>query len=213
MWFDQTATDERWAEAVAHLRHDPAMRVAVDQVGPCTLKPRRDPFVLLCKSIFAQQVSTAAATAMFNRFAARFPRKRPVPALVHAALGPGGWDDETIRSCGISRQKRGYLLDLAAHFHDGRIPAAKLRHMEDERAIEMLTAVRGVGVWTVEMLLIFGFNRPDVWPVDDLGIREGVKRVLKLPERPTPKECVALGETWRPWRSIASWYLWRFKGD
>ena len=102
-----------------------------------------------------------------------------------------------------------YLRDLARHFEEGKIPTRRFARMTDEEIIEALTAVHGIGRWTAEMFLIFNLNRPDVFPVDDLGVRKGVQRVLGLAEMPKPKECVGHGEVWRPYRTIATWYLWR----
>ena len=121
----------------------------------------------------------------------------------------GGVSEEEVRRVGLSRQKRAYLIDLARHFVDGEIPTRSFAGMSDEQVIESLTRVKGVGRWTAEMFLIFVLNRPDVLPVDDLGLRESARRFYKLPARPRAKELTALGEAWRPWRSIATWYLWR----
>ena len=176
-------------------------------MGPCTLAPRRDYFVVLCKSIFSQQISTAVAATLFGRFRDLFPGRRPTPALVLAKLA--GEDEAVLRHCGLSRQKKTYLLDLAEHFATGQIPTRKLARMGDEEIIESLVRVKGVGRWTAEMFLIFVLNRPDVLPVDDLGLREGVRDVHGLAERPAAAAVRALAEPWRPWRSIATWYLWR----
>jgi DNA-3-methyladenine glycosylase II len=208
MWFKTPTRAPDWADAVRHLRRDPALRPIIRRVGPCTLHPRRDYFVVLCKSIFTQQISTKIATVLFARFAALFPNQRPTPARVVAAL-TGGVDDATLRMCGLSRQKRAYLLDLARHFVDGRIPTHRLARMSDEEVIDALVTVNGIGRWTAEMFLIFTLNRPDVLPVDDLGLRKGIQTVYRLPAMPKPLECVALAEPWRPWRTIATWYLWR----
>jgi DNA-3-methyladenine glycosylase II len=198
--------DHRWRAAEAHLRRDRRLRPIIVRVGPCTLAPRRDYFVALCKSIYAQQVSTTVARVLFDRFKSHFPRKRPTPLLVHQLLT--GHED-SFRACGLSRQKRKYLIDLSQHFVDHRIATRKLATMTDEQVIEALVNVQGIGRWTAEMFLIFVLNRPDVLPVDDLGLREGVKRAFKLPDRPKAEDIYELAEPWRPWRSIATWYLWR----
>ncbi len=114
-----------------------------------------------------------------------------------------------MKRCGLSRQKRAYLIDLADHFVSNKIATRKLSRMSDDEVIEALTKVKGVGRWTAEMFLIFVLNRPDVWPVDDLGVQEAVKKALKLPARPKPKELMLLGDRWRPHRSLAAWYMWR----
>jgi DNA-3-methyladenine glycosylase II len=208
MWFDTPRRNPDWSRALAHLRkHDPAMRKLIARVGPCTLHPRRDYFVVLCKSIFTQQISTKVATTLFGRFRDQFPMRRPTPQRVVTFLNNG--NDELIRTCGLSRQKRAYVLDLAQRFCDGDIPTRRFARMSDDAIIEALTQVNGIGRWTAEMFLIFVLNRPDVLPVDDLGVRDGAKLVYGLKERPIAKDLLALGERWRPYRTIATWYLWR----
>src|SRR5690349_8150916 len=205
MWFDDTITQSQWETGVKQLRRDPVMRKIIARVGPCTLTPRRDYFITLCKSIFTQQISTRIATILFGRFCDLFPRKRPTPAGVIRALK----SDANAKSCGLSRQKRAYLIDLAKHFDTEAIPTHRIAKMSDEEVIEALTRVHGVGRWTAEMFLIFVLNRPDVWPVDDLGLREGAKVAFKLPQRPTAKELKEIGERFRPHRTLVTWYLWR----
>lgn len=209
MFFPTPPARPDWSAAVRRLRRDPVMKRIIARVGPCTLAPRRDYFIALCQSIYAQQISTRIATTLFARFAAEFPRKTPTPARVAAALSPGGWADEKIRRCGLSRQKRQYVLDLARHFADRRINAHKLHTLEDEAVIDALTDIHGVGRWTAEMFLIFVLNRPDVLPVDDLGLRESARRFYGLHERPRADVLRQIAEPWRPFRSIATWYLWR----
>ena len=182
------------------------MRSIIERVGPCTLAPRRDYFVVLCKSIFTQQISTRIATILFNRFRDNFPQRRPTPQRVIEFLQS---DSELVRACGLSRQKQSYLLDLAQRFLQGQIPTRAFSRMSDEEVIQSLVQVKGIGRWTGEMFLIFVLNRPDVLPVDDLGLREGARRFYGLKERPKARELTELGEQWRPWRTIATWYLWR----
>jgi len=207
MWFQAPPRDPDWAAAIKHLRRDPVMRKLIARVGPCTLHPRRDYFVVLCKSIFSQQVSTKVAATLFGRFRDRFPLRRPTPARVATFLRSG--DEQLIRTCGLSRQKRVYVLDLADFFAAGKIVTRRFSRMSDEEIIQSLTQVNGVGRWTAEMFLIFVLNRPDVLPVDDLGLREGVRVAYGLKERPNAKDVTALGEPWRPYRTVATWYLWR----
>jgi DNA-3-methyladenine glycosylase II len=207
MWFETPQRAPDWAPAIRHLRRDPVMRGIIQRVGPCTLHPRRDYFVVLCKSIFTQQISTAVATTLFGRFRELFPMRRPTPARVVAALTNG--NAQALRGCGLSRQKHSYLLDLSQRFVAGQVPTRKFAAMTDEQIIESLVQVKGIGRWTAEMFLIFVLNRPDVLPVDDLGLREGAKRFYRLSERPRAAELTALGERWRPWRTVATWYLWR----
>ncbi len=206
-WFEPTREALDWRPALKFLSRDPVLKRVIRLVGPCTLRPRRDYFVVLCQSIFTQQISTKVATVLFNRFRDQFPGRRPTPERVVTFLTTA--DEEVIRGVGLSRQKRAYVLDLARHFVDGRIPTRRLSRMADDDVIESLTAVNGIGRWTAEMFLIFTLNRPDVLPVDDLGLWESVKRAYGLKERPKPREIMERGEAWRPWRTIATWYLWR----
>ncbi|MBC8105570.1 MAG: DNA-3-methyladenine glycosylase 2 family protein [Anaerolineae bacterium] len=202
-------TNSSWTKAQRHLsRAHPAMKRIITRVGPCKLRRRRDYFPILCHSIFAQQLSTKIANILFARFQKLFPRGRITPARVIKLLRPGA-NEAKLKGVGLSRQKRACLLDLARHFERGEIPTRKFARMGDEEIIETLTKVNGIGRWTAEMFLIFVLNRPDLWPVDDLGLREGIKRLNKLPDRPKPKDCIANGDCFRPYRSIATWYLWR----
>ncbi len=197
-----------WDEAQRHLgRVDPVMRHLIKTAGPCTVRPRKDYFVVLCKAIFSQQISTKVAAVLFGRFCNRFPNRRPTPKKVVEFLTAA--NEQQIRACGQSRQKQGYVLDLAKHFADGKIPTRRFRNMSDEEIIESLTAVRGIGRWTVEMFLIFVLNRTDVLPVDDFGLRGGFQRAYGLRKHPTPTQMVRLAESWRPYRSLGTWYLWR----
>jgi DNA-3-methyladenine glycosylase II len=202
-------SENSWSEGTRHLRRvDPVLRKIIDRVGPCTVVPRRDYFVILCKAIFNQQLSTKVAAVLFGRFRDLFPMRRPTPGLTVKML-EGSGAQAAMRACGLSRQKAAYLLDLARHFQNGEIPTRRLSRMDDEAVIEALTRVHGIGRWTAEMFLIFTLNRTDVLPIDDLGLREAVRDVYKLPKRPAPKEVIERGETWRPYRSLATWYLWR----
>ena len=212
VWFPKHDERPDWSEAERHLAAvDPVLAKLMPRVGPCTLQPRRDYFVVLCLSIWNQQIAMKTAETLFARFCARFPRKTPTPARVHAAL-TGEWDDETIRHCGISRQKRGYLIDLSARFVAGDIPTRRLPSMSDDEIAAVLTETKGIGRWTAEMFLMFTLNRPDVLPVDDLGLQEAIKVLYGLPARPKPKEIAPMAEPWRPWRTVATWYCWRGKG-
>lgn len=207
-WFDDKTGNSRWDEAVAFLRKDKILRKVIDRVGPCTLKPYRHYFSALTESIFSQQLNVKVADTLFKRFRDLFPRRNLTPGRTVEIL-TGGVVEETLRFVGLSRQKRAYVLDLARHFGDGRIPVRRLSKLSDEEVVEALIPVKGVGRWTAEMFLIFELNRPDVWPVDDLGLQESYKRVYGLESRPTPKVLSPLGEKFRPWRSIATWYLWK----
>ena len=201
-----TADDrqQRAEQAVRALRkRDPRLAAIIKSVGPYTPKLTRDPFTALVGSIVHQQVSLSAAAAVLRRLRDACPKCRLTPAAIRD-LRP---DD--LRAVGASRQKARYLHDLAEHFADRRLTPAKLRRMSDGEVIEATTKVLGVGRWTAEMLLIFCLERPDVWPVDDLGLRKAVQRLLKLDELPAPKSLIQIGEPWRPYRTYATWYLWR----
>lgn len=207
MWFNPSSAPTPWDPAIKHLiKVDARMAKVIARTGPCLLMPRRDYFVTLCKAIFSQQLSTIVAASLFKRFRNEFPKQRPTPELLLRALTE---DAEFFRRCGLSRQKAAYLKDLAEHFVSNRIPTRKLSRMSDEEVIEALVNVKGIGRWTAEMFLMFVLNRPDVLPVDDLGLREGVRDIYQLKERPTPKQVIEMCEHWRPYRSVATWYVWR----
>lgn len=208
MWFDSAPAD-RWTPAIDHLRRDKTLAKIIARVGPCTLRPKRNYYVKLVQSILSQQVSVKAAEAMYRKLDAAVGGVSPesVGRFLRTA------DDASIKSCGVSRQKRNYLIDLSEKWIDGSVPHRRFSTMNDAELIESLTSIKGIGRWTAEMLLIFALNRPDVWPVDDLGIRESVCRhwPRRFKERPTAKDLLDFADAWRPWRSVASWYLWRGK--
>lgn len=208
-WFDAEAPDDRWREAERALEQDEVLGPFVRRVGPCTLRPRRDYFQVLVLSIFNQQLATKTAATLHRRFRRLFPRGRPTPARVLSVLDET--DEAQLAWCGLSRQKRSYLRDLAEHFEAGRIPTRRFRSLSDESIITSLTGVKGIGVWTAQMFLLFALNRPDVWPVLDLGLQEGARQAFELRDRPKPKELEGLGARFAPWRSVATWYLWRGK--
>lgn len=190
--------------AAEHLRRiDPRMAALIDHIGPHRLIITRDPFKTLVGSILSQQVSMSAAAAMQMRLRKLCPRGRVTPAAILAL------DDAAMRRAGLSRQKMRYLRDLAEHFADGRLRPAALRRLGDEQVIEAATQVLGIGRWTAEMLLMFCLERPDVWPIDDLGLRKAVRNYLGMKSMPSPRTMRRAGEPFRPYRSYASWYLWR----
>lgn len=194
--------------AVAHLaKVDPVLRRAIRRVGPCALRPqpRRSPFQSLVQAVANQQLNGKAAATILGRFQALFPGKRfPGPADL------GGVDDEALRACGFSRAKIAAIRDIAARTISGEIPdARRIGRMRDEEIVERLTEARGVGRWTVEMLLIFQLGRPDVLPADDFGVRNGFRIAYGLDAMPRPREVLEHGERWKPHRTVASWYLWR----
>ena len=193
---------------MTHLcRVDPVMKGLISLVGPYVLPPppKRSPFEALVRAIAYQQLHAKAAECILARFIAlcqgrRFPQPADVLAL----------DPEQMREAGFSRAKIAALQDLAAKAIDGTLPtAAVIRRLDDDAIVERLVAVRGIGRWTVEMLLIFQLGRPDVLPVDDFGVRNGFRIAYKRPVMPTPQELLRFGERWRPYRTAAAWYLWR----
>jgi methylated-DNA-[protein]-cysteine S-methyltransferase len=195
--------------AVEHVRaSDPAMARLIDAAPPFTLRPDRAPsvFAALAEAIVYQQLNGRAAATIFARVCALFPRAHEGPnaeQIVRAS-------DRRLRAAGLSRSKLLSLRDLARRAVDGQIPTlAEVHRMEDEAIIERLTEVRGIGRWTVEMLLIFRLGRPDVLPVDDYGVCKGFALTYRKRKLPKPKALLKYGERWRPYRSVASWYLWR----
>src|SRR6266542_4526181 len=163
------------------------------------------PFDALAESIAYQQLSGKAAATIFGRVRALFPRRKYLdPEKILAT------PDESFRAAGLSRSKIAAVKDLAAKTIDGTVPSARaIARMSDEEIILRLTEVRGIGRWTVEMLLLFDLGRPDVWPVDDYGVRKGFAKTFGRRKLPTPKQLMKFGEKWRPYRSMAAWYFWR----
>jgi DNA-3-methyladenine glycosylase II len=167
-------------------------------------RQRKDHLTALIGAIVSQQLSTKAAATIFGRLVALFPDQVIPGAAELAAL-----DDQTLRGVGLSGQKVSYLRDLCARLSDGRLVLDELDELGDEAVIERLVAVKGFGRWTAEMFLMFRLHRPDVLPVGDLGIVNAVQRLYGLRKRPDPKRLMKLGESWRPYRSVACWYLWQ----
>lgn len=193
---------EAGASALAHA--DAVLAAIIECVAPCPLRPDRDPFTALARAIVGQQVSIHAAAAIWSRFVEGAGDGGLVsPESVSRA------EFDTIRAAGLSGPKARYVQDLASKFLDGTVDSAALCSMEDEDIIAHLTQVKGVGRWTAEMFLIFSLGRPDVLPVDDLGLLNAVQRAYGLAERPAPAVVREMGEAWRPWRSLATWYLWQ----
>jgi DNA-3-methyladenine glycosylase II len=186
---------------------DPVLGALMKQVGPLRLEIEalRNPFMALARSIAYQQLTGKAAATIFARVSARVGEgARFTPEAVLAV------PVEDLRAAGLSGAKAAALRDLALKAREGEVPTlARARRMSDAALVEHLTKVRGIGQWTVEMMLIFRLGRPDVLPVDDYGVRKGFMRTYGLKEMPRPRELLAHGERWRPWRSVASWYMWR----
>jgi DNA-3-methyladenine glycosylase II len=190
----------------ALMRRDPVLAAIIKKHGACRLgevRDRFDHFSMLVRAIVFQQLSTKAATTIHNRLLGCLPDGRPAPALLSTL------SDEQLRTAGISRQKALYLRDLCEKVASGAVPLEHVDGMSDEDVITALTQVKGVGRWTAEMFLIFRLQRPDVLPLNDLGIINAIQRAYRLRKKPTPARMLKLGEAWRPYRSVASWYLWR----
>ena len=187
------------------LRRDPILANLIRQHGPCGLADavRVDHFSALVRAIIFQQLSTKAASTIHDRLLGLFPERRPDPAALI------GVTEEQFRSVGVSRQKAMYLRDLCEKLASGEVQLDSIHALEDEDVIAALTRVKGIGRWTAEMFLMFRLLRPDVLPVGDLGILSAVQKVYGLRKRPTPDRLRKLGEAWKPYRSIACWYLWR----
>ena len=184
-------------------RRDPILRDLMRRHGPCGLADSQhtDPFQALVHAIISQQLSTKAAATIAGRVDALLDGL-PMPARVAAV------SDAHLRSAGLSGQKVSYLRDLCARIADGSLPLEALDRMPDEEVIAALTRVKGIGRWTAEMFLMFRLHRPDVLPVGDLGIVKAVQRAYRLRTVPSPTRLLRLGESWRPYRSVACWYLW-----
>lgn len=196
--------------AVSHLRRaDPVLARVVDLVGPFTLEPQGGSFRSLALAIFYQQLAGPAARAIMKR--------------VLEALGTGeerfftpqeflAARDEYLRAAGLSRQKLAYLRDLSGKFASGELREDGFAELDDEEVICRVSAVKGIGRWTAEMFLIFSLGRPDVLPVDDLGVRRAFQQVYRLDELPSPEQMRTTAEAWRPFRSVGTWYMWRSLG-
>ncbi|OLB90840.1 MAG: DNA-3-methyladenine glycosylase [Thaumarchaeota archaeon 13_1_40CM_38_12] len=189
-------------DGVELLRKDPILGEIIDKVGDYSLKKRTQHFAVLVESIISQQLATNAAEAIFRRFRKLYPRF-PTTAQILSTR------KSKLRKAGLSGMKIDYLKDLARNIEEGRLDMKSLPKMSDDEVIEHLTQVKGIGRWTAEMFLIFSLGRQDVLPVHDLGLRKGVQVAFSLTELPKPKEVEKLGERWRPYRSIATWYLWK----
>ena len=184
-------------------RRDPELGVWIRRVGPCGLRRRGDPYTALVHAVLHQQLAGAAAAAIGRRVRllgqGRFPRPAGLLAL----------RDKALRSAGLSRRKVATLRAVAEAFSSGHITTRKLVRMEDEQVVETLTEINGIGEWTAHMLLIFSLGRVDVLPLGDYGIRKGAQRLYALSELPGRRALERIGEPWRPYRSVASWYLWQ----
>jgi DNA-3-methyladenine glycosylase II len=187
------------------MRRDPVLAPIIKKYGACGIKTGResDVFCGLVEAIVSQQLSTRAAATIYARLRALLPDGgTPTPEALSQL------SDESLRGVGLSRQKLGYMRDLSRRMLDGSINIAGLQGMTDDEIVEELTKIKGIGRWTVEMLLIFRLTRPDVFPAGDLGIVKAVQKAYNLRKTPDVKRLHAIAERWRPYRSVASWYLW-----
>ncbi|HXG54139.1 MAG TPA: DNA-3-methyladenine glycosylase [Vicinamibacterales bacterium] len=190
----------------ALMRRDPILGAIIKTHGACELgaaRDRFDHFAMLVRAIVFQQLSTKAATTIHTRLVGYMPDGQPTPSSLALVT------DEELRAAGISRQKATYLRDLCEKVQSGAVPLENIDSLSDEEVITALTTIKGIGRWTAEMFLIFRLQRPDVLPVGDLGIMNAIQKAYRLRKKPTPERMRKIGEAWRPYRSIATWYLWR----
>ncbi|MDP8256106.1 MAG: DNA-3-methyladenine glycosylase [Candidatus Alcyoniella australis] len=188
---------------VEHLtRNDATLGALIEKIGPPRISGPRDPFRNLLFAIVNQQLSMKAARTIHSRLVELFPSRRPTPRQMEAI------SDEQLRKCGLSGRKVEYARSLARVAQSGEISARRLQGLDDEQVIELLTAIRGIGRWTAEMYLIFGLGRPDVLPVDDLGLVKGIEQIYGLKARPDPTRIRRIAQPWRPFRSYGTWYVW-----
>ena len=188
------------------MRRDPRLAALMKRVGPCRLPESRTrhPFAALVRAVVSQQLSGKAAATIHDRVVALvggIDQLQPATLL--------GVDAGALRGAGLSRQKISYLQDLSARVLDGRLNLDALEDLADEEVVAAITAVKGFGRWSAEMFLMFRLNRPDVFPVADLGIVKGIQTLVGMKRRPAPRTMQRIAESWRPYRSVAAWYLWR----
>ena len=196
------ATPAYWSDACTHLvKRDRVLKRLIPRFGDACLESRGDAFITLARSIVGQQISVKAAQSVWNRFETLPRRMAPADVLKLKV------DD--MRAAGLSARKVEYLVDLALHFDSGRIHVDQWTAMEDEAIIAELVAIRGIGRWTAEMFLIFHLLRPDVMPLDDVGLIKGISVNYFSGEPVSRIEARELGEAWAPWRTVATWYMWR----
>lgn len=194
-------------KALNHLKKtDPKLKAVIEVVGKCGFSPRTDGthFQAVTRSIAFQQLSGKAAATIYGRFCALFPNDTPTAERLLELT------DEQMRGVGLSRQKIAYLRDLAARVHAKELAIESLHEMSDDEIMRALTSVKGIGRWTTQMFLMFRLGRLDVLPELDLGVQKAVQRAYNMRKLPTPKKLQEVGKKWAPYRTIASWYLWRY---
>jgi DNA-3-methyladenine glycosylase II len=185
------------------MRRDPILAAVIRRVGPCSLEYRGDPYRMLLRSVIYQQLAGAAARTIDGRVRALWGGRYPRPAVLLTAR------DAQLRAAGLSRQKIAAVRAVAQAFAAGDVTNRRLRAMGDDAVVDAVTQIHGIGQWTAHMLLMFSLGRPDVLPVGDYGVRKGAMQLYGLRDLPKPRELETLAEKWRPYRSVASWYLWR----
>ena len=189
-------------KAIGFLKQDPNLVKIINRIGNYQIKKRNNHFAVLVESIISQQLASAAAEAIFARFKKLYPKFPTADHILNTK-------DAKLRSVGLSGMKIEYLKDLAQKIEDKKLKMRSLSKMSDDEIIEHLTQVKGIGRWTAEMFLIFSLGRLDVLPTGDLGLRKGVQMAFSLSELPKPKEVEEIGMRWKPYRSVATWYLWK----
>jgi DNA-3-methyladenine glycosylase II len=193
-------------KAIAHLKKvDPVMATVIDAVGKCTLQPRAEwtHFDALLRSIVYQQLSGKAAATIHGRVLTLIGDGAGAPKRIVET------SHEAFRAAGLSTAKANYVRNLAEHVLDGSLPVESLHELDDEAIIAALTQVKGIGKWSAQMFLMFRLGRPDVLPDLDLGVQKGIQKAYRLRKLPTPKQVVRRGAKWAPYRTVASWYMWR----
>lgn len=203
-------TPEYWDEACRHLsKRDRVMKKMIPKFGEARLQSRGDAFTTLARSIVGQQISVKAAQSVWERFAALMQVDASAKSTAIVPAHVAGLTQEALRGAGLSVRKVEYLRDLAEHFDAGRVHVQQWTQMDDEAIIEELVAIRGIGRWTAEMFLIFYLMRPNVLPLDDVGLLKGISLNYFSGEPVSRAEAREVGEAWAPYRSVATWYIWR----
>lgn len=202
----ELVTPAYWDEACKHLmKRDRVMKKLIPRFGEVRLQSHQDAFTTLARSVVGQQISVKAAQSVWERFTAHVGQAHH-KVDPHAVMG---FEAGSLRTAGLSQRKAEYLLDLATHFCQGQVHEAQWQDMDDEAIIEELVAIRGIGRWTAEMFLIFHLMRPNVLPLDDVGLIKGISVNYFSDEPVSRSEARELGDGWAPYRSVATWYLWR----
>jgi len=185
-------------------KRDPLLHAAIKQIGPYKLKPSRDRFGMLVRSIISQQISVGAARSIRQKLELLVGDAGITPAAIVSQPA------DKLRAVGLSQQKASYLVDLAGKVNSGEVQLSRIGRLNDEAVIAELTQIKGIGVWTAQMFLIFALGRPDVFPIDDFGVRAAIAKLYGYDEHPPKARLLEIGQTWSPFASIGSWYCWRY---